>query len=107
MSALFAPPDQITWYHAPWLEAAAAGRLRYDTETYPIHGVNPNTVRCLWTGLLADGDTGPVITELGQRLLDTYRANRPAPAPEPSLSAPKAESRPVSAYQQPDLFATA
>ncbi|GAA1469964.1 hypothetical protein NE857_31495 [Nocardiopsis exhalans] len=99
MSAMFAPPAEITWYHAPWLEAAAAGRLRYDTTQHPIHGVNNNTIWCIWHGLLDDGDTGPVITPLGQALLDTYRANRTPPAPALPLSAPKAESRPTPAVQ--------
>lgn len=105
MNTMFAPPSEITWYHAPWLEAAAAGRLRYDLTQYPIHGVNPNTVRCIWCGLLADGTDGPVITEVGRALLDTYRATRPAPTPELALSAPKAESRPPR-WDQPDLFTT-
>lgn len=107
-SAMFAPPDEITWWHARTLEAAEAGRIRYDVHRYPIHQVDNNTVQMLWMGLLVDHLDGPVITEIGQTLLDAYRAARPAPAPLPALSAPQAESHlpsgPLDAYEQPDLF---
>lgn len=105
-SALFAPPTEITWWHARTLEPAEAGRIRYDLARYPIHGVSNNTVQMIWQGLLSDGPDGPVITPLGQSLLDTYRANQP-PTASPALSAPKAESRPrseVTQATQPALF---
>lgn len=107
-TTLLSPPAEITWWHARWLEPAAAEHLRYDLTRYPIHGVSNNVAGLIWMGLLADSPAGPVITPLGQALLDTYRANQPAAA-APALSAPKAEShppRPTPAYEQPDLFAT-
>lgn len=107
-TTLLAPPAEITWWHARTLEAAAAGRIRYDVRQYPIHAVDNNTVQMIWMGLLDDAPGGPVITPLGQSLLDTYRANQPTPT-GPALSAPKAgnQPQPVATYEQPDLFTTA
>jgi len=111
-SALFPAPTEITYYHAPWLEAAEAGRLRYDTTAYPIHGLVNNAVWCIWHGLLEDAPDGPVLTDLGARLLAEWRRARTGPSddekpPQPRREQPAAPVPPVltmvGGWEQPAL----
>jgi hypothetical protein len=68
-----APPDELGWYHIPWLLAAEAGWLRYDLRRYRVHGVCNNATDALWRGLLADAPGGPVLTELGAHMLAHWK----------------------------------
>lgn len=97
-----APVGEIGDYHARYLAAAEAGRLRYDHTAYPIHALPPNAADALWRGLLADAPGGPVLTELGAHLLEHWRERRPAAAP-PSGAAPAVPAR-RPASRQLDLF---
>ncbi|TDD31663.1 hypothetical protein E1287_25725 [Actinomadura sp. KC06] len=76
-----APPDEIGEYHARWLLAAEAGRLRYDASRYRIHGVPNNAADARDRGLLVDADDGPVLTELGGHMLAHWKANQPDEPP--------------------------
>ena len=68
-------PKQLTWYYVRPMLAAEAGRLKYDQREYPIHGVSGNAITCVWKGLLADAPGGPILTDLGRRLLAEWKAS--------------------------------
>jgi hypothetical protein len=69
------PPDELTWYHLGPLLQAEAGTLKYDRVQYPVHGVSNNAMACYWAGLLADGEGGMVLTDLGRRMLADWKAS--------------------------------
>lgn len=67
------PPERLSWYHLWSLLAAEAGRLKYDRAQYPVHGVSNNAIACYWAGLLADGNGGMVLTDLGHTMLTDWK----------------------------------
>lgn len=69
------PPDRLTNYYVHTMQLAERGLLRYNHGAYPIHGVSNNAMTCYWQGLLADGDGGMVLTDLGRRLLAEWWAS--------------------------------
>lgn len=75
MTALFSPPESLTWYHLRPLLAAEAGTLTYNSQRYPIHAVSNNAMACYWSGLLTDGEDGMVLTDLGRRMLADWHAS--------------------------------
>ncbi|MER5213670.1 hypothetical protein ABT063_24640 [Streptomyces sp. NPDC002838] len=69
------PPAELTWYYLGQLLAAEAGTLKYDRDRYRVHGISNNAMACCWCGLLADGNGGLVLTELGRRMLADWKAS--------------------------------
>jgi hypothetical protein len=68
------PPKRLSWYHLGSLLDAETGCLKYDPVQYSVHGVSNNAVACCWAGLLADGDGGLVLTDLGRTMLADWKA---------------------------------
>lgn len=93
-----APPDEIGLYHARYLLAAEAGRLRYDFERYRIHALPNNAADALDRGLLIDAVDGPVLTDLGAHMLAHWKTSpegqawlAPDPEEPPPFTAERAE----------------
>lgn len=75
MSRYDEPPEHLTWYHLPWLLQAEAAGIRYDFERYRNHGISNNALALCWAGLLADGDSEMVLTDLGRTMLTDWKAS--------------------------------
>ncbi|WP_431980044.1 hypothetical protein [Streptomyces qinglanensis] len=114
------PPERLTWYHLGQLLLAEAGTLTYDHEHYRVHGVSNNATACVWCGLLAYGDDGMVLTDLGRTMLADWKASpegqawlaewadpdEPTAGPEPTPEVPGDEPARPSRPSQLDLFAS-
>ncbi|MEO3978821.1 hypothetical protein [Streptomyces sp. CAU 1734] len=69
------PPARLTGYHLPYLLAAEAEDLPYDHVRFRSHGVPNNAVGLQMCGLLAGGESGLVLTDLGRTMLADWRSS--------------------------------